>query len=227
MDARTRFAEIAALPDEEIDLAEAALVLAAEAVPELDVAAYLARIDELARELAGGNTGESSLRARVDSLNRELFEARGFHGSRDGYYDPRNSFLNEVLDRRTGIPISLCVLYVELARRLGLHAEGISFPGHFLAKIVDGQEEIVVDAFEARVISDDECAVRLKLALGPRAELREALRAASRKEILVRMLANLKAIYTNESDWEAALGCCDRTAPPVRHPAWRRPRFRQ
>jgi regulator of sirC expression with transglutaminase-like and TPR domain len=225
--ARTRFAAIAAGPDAAIDLAEACLWLAAESCDDLDVAACLGSLDALAEEVGEPIRRERSLSARVDALNRELFEVRGYRGASDDFYDARSSFLNEVLARRVGIPISLCVLYMEVAKRVGVLVEGISFPGHFLAKAVDhskatdhaervvapaGSDEILIDAFEGRVLSLDECQTRLQRLFGASAVLTpEMLVAATNKQILVRMLSNLKAIYTRQGDYEEALGCCDRS----------------
>jgi len=205
--ARARFAEIAALDDADIDLAEAALCLAAEARPDLPVDRYLERLDQLAREVGPLDGG---LEERVEELNRQLFGVHGFHGSRDDYYDPRNSFLDQVLDRKVGIPISLCVVYVEVARRLGLDAAGVGFPGHFLARV--GDAPLLVDAFEGRAIARAECEQRLVAVFGPGAELTpELLAPADNKAILLRMLANLKAIYASRRDFESALACCDRS----------------
>lgn len=207
--ARERFAEIAARGDGEIDLGEAALWLAAEAFPGLAVDAYLGKLDRIAEGILPSLQGAGLLAQQVEILNRELFGTHGFHGSRDDYYDPANSFLNEVLDRKTGIPISLCVVYVEVARRLGFDAAGIGFPGHFLARI--GDEPIIVDAFEGRTATPRECKTRLTATLGPDAELTpELLAPASKKSILLRMLSNLKSIYSSRREFEAALACCDR-----------------
>ena len=117
--ARERFAEIASLADAEINLAEAALWLAAETFPELAVEAYLAKLDSIADGILPSIQGMGLLEQQVEALNREFFGTYGFHGARDDYYDPRNSFVNEVLDRKTGIPISLGVIYIEVARRSG------------------------------------------------------------------------------------------------------------
>jgi regulator of sirC expression with transglutaminase-like and TPR domain len=211
--ARERFGEIVADDEDELDLAEAALWLAAEAC-EVDVPACLARLDALAASIRPALPARGGLRERVEILNRELFGVHGFHGARDDYYDPRNSFLNAVLDRRTGIPISLCVVYLEVAQRLGFDAEGVSFPGHFLARVTERMEDglLIVDAFEGRIATHAECAVRLRAALGPEAALTaDLLQPASKKQILVRMLANLKAIYVGRRDFESAIGCCDRS----------------
>ncbi len=208
--ARERFAEIASLPEERIDLAATALWLAAEACPGLDVDAHLERLDQLADAIRPQLEAGSSIEERVGIVNRELFDRHGFRGARDDYYDPRNSFLNEVLDRKTGIPISLCVVYIEVARRLGLDAAGINFPGHFLARV--GDAPVIVDAFEGRIASRQECRLRLIAVFGSDAELTaEMLAPAGTKEILLRMLSNLKSIYAGRRELEAALGCCDRS----------------
>ncbi len=210
--ARARFEEIAARPDAALDLGEAALWLAAEAYPDLDVPACLSQLETLAVPLRTAVGRAASLHEKVELVNRELFERQGFRGARDDYYDPRNSFLNEVLDRRTGIPIALCVLYIEVTRRVGLNTCGISFPGHFLAKVVGAGEEIIIDVFEARSVSRDECGQRLRALFGPEALLTDdTLRAATHREILLRMLANLKSIYVTRNQYEAAVGCCDRS----------------
>jgi regulator of sirC expression with transglutaminase-like and TPR domain len=207
--ARERFAEIARRADEEINLAEAALWLAAENCPELQVDAYLEKLDRIADSILPALQGVGLLAHQVDVLNRELFGVHGFHGARNDYYDPRNSFLNEVMDRKTGIPISLSVLYIEVARRVGLDAAGMNFPGHFLTRV--GEDPIIVDAFEGRVATPRECKTRLVAALGTNAEVSPALLApADNKPILLRMLSNLKSIYASQQAFEAALACCDR-----------------
>ncbi len=208
--ARRRFTEQVRAPEDRIDVAEAALWIAAEAVPHLDVEGYLDVLDRLARGAVRGVEAASGERARIEALNRYLFVECGFHGNRDDYYDPRNSYLNDVLDRRTGIPITLSLVYVEVAQRLGLHATGVAFPGHFLAKVV-GAEEVVVDAFAGRVLGAEECGERLRAALGPDARFdRTWLRAARPHEILARMLRNLKQIHMAREEWDDALACCDR-----------------
>jgi regulator of sirC expression with transglutaminase-like and TPR domain len=209
--ARRRFTEHINSPEDRIDVAEAALWIAAEAVPHLNVEGYLDALDRLARGALRSVEAASGERERIAALNRYLFVERGFCGNRDDYNDPRNSYLNDVLDRRTGIPITLSLVYVEVAQRLGFHATGVAFPGHFLAKVV-GSEEIVVDAFEGRVVDAEECGERLRAALGPDAHFdRSWLRAARPKEVLARMLRNLKQIHLARDEWDDALACCDRT----------------
>lgn len=209
MTPREHFARIASLPDDDVDLAAAALWLAAEHCGGLDVPAWLGRLDALADAIRPAVEAVASADARVDALNRELFGSHGFHGARDDYYDPRNSFLHEVLTRKVGIPISLGVVYIEVAARLGLEAAGVNFPGHFLVRV--GAEPLIVDAFEGRLTSLEECRVRLRAVEGPVADLTPArLAATDRKRILLRMLGNLKSIYAGKRDLEAALACCDR-----------------
>jgi regulator of sirC expression with transglutaminase-like and TPR domain len=209
-EARGHFAQIAALPEPQVDLAAAALWLAAEACPGLDVDAELRRLDELADAIRPHLEPGSSTLQSVEIVNRELFGRHGFHGARGDYYDPRNSFLNQVLDRKTGIPISLCIVYIEVARRLGLSAEGINFPGHFLARV--GDAPVIVDAFEGRVTTHEECRERLAASFGTSLRLTpELLAPAGSKQVLLRMLSNLKSIYAGKREFEAALGCCDRS----------------
>jgi regulator of sirC expression with transglutaminase-like and TPR domain len=209
--ARERFAALVAPGAAEIDLPEAALWIAAEEYPDLDVAAYLARLDALAAQAAPALRPTSSQAARIEALNRFLFEEQGFAGNREHYDDPRNSFLNEVLDRRRGIPITLSLVYVEVARRLGLAAFGVSFPGHFLAKVGDG-EETVVDAFFGRVLTRRECQERLDAVAEDHVPLRPELhlRAATPRETLVRMLANLKHVGIRSGDYSRALAASER-----------------
>ncbi len=214
---RERFAALARLPDDRIDLAEGALLVAAEACPDLVVARHVAELDALAREAAPAVQVLEGAAERVDAL-RAFVTEQGFRGNRDDYYDPRNSYLNEVLARRTGIPITLALVYLELGRRLGVSLAGISFPGHFLvrhgrARSGGGADlpAIVVDPFSGATLSDDDVRERFKLAMGPEArfELRW-LRPATPREILIRLLGNLKQIHVQREELESALACCDR-----------------
>lgn len=207
---RERFAELANVPDERIDLAEAALLIAAEAYPNLNIAAYLQRLDTLAQEARSFIGGVASDAERIARLNQFLFVEKRFIGNQKRYYDRRNSFLNEVLDRHTGIPITLALVYIEVARRVGLSVHGVGFPGHFLAKYV-GDEEIIIDAFFGQVLSERDVRDRLESVLGPEAPFdRRYLRSATPREILVRMLGNLKQVHIKAEEFEPALSCCDR-----------------
>lgn len=209
--ARRRLTALAAGPDDAIDLAEAALLIAQEEYPALVVDDYLQRLDELAEAAArAGVRPDLAAPQQVARLNHFLFVERGFTGNHDNYYDPRNTFLNDVLERRTGIPISLSLVYSEVAQRLGLPVYGVSFPGHFLAKYV-GAIEIIIDPFFGTVISAEECAQRLQGIYGDKARFEpRLLRPAPPREILVRMLSNLKQIYVDRSDFLRALSCVER-----------------
>jgi regulator of sirC expression with transglutaminase-like and TPR domain len=208
--ARERFAALAAGDDEAIDLAEAALLIAAEAYPDLDVDAYLLRLQKLADEARPLVAAARSEDEGIERLNDFLFVLQGFSGNRDRYYDRRNSFLNEVLERRTGIPITLSLVYTEVGRRLGLPVHGVGFPGHFLVRC-DGPQDIIVDAFSGAVLSRAECEERLRTAMGAGARLEpHHLRAARPKEVLLRMLNNLKFIELREKEFNSALSYSQR-----------------
>jgi len=207
---RREFVEL--VSREPIPLARGALLIAKEEYPRLNVENYLARLAELAREAepivnAGADTVE-----KVQLLSAFLFEQKGFEGNREEYGDPRNSFLNLVIDRRLGIPITLSIVYIEIGRRLGLDLHGVSFPAHFLVKAVDERGELVLDPFNGgAILSIDEIRARLAQIYNQPVELHPAmLRATPPRQILVRMLRNLKNIYLSGSDSARALRALDR-----------------
>ncbi|MBI4164671.1 MAG: transglutaminase family protein [Acidobacteria bacterium] len=189
------FAKLMESDDEEINLAEAALLIARTEYPELDLSLQLSRLDRMAREVP--TDPEGSGLGNVVSLNEYLFEREKFAGNEDEYDDPRNSFLNDVLDRKKGIPITLSLIYMELARRRGLPVSGVGFPGHFLVKYATGSGEIIIDPYnKGAVLTRKDCEERLKKNFGEDAEFRpEFLAAATTKQILSRMLNNLKGSY--------------------------------
>jgi regulator of sirC expression with transglutaminase-like and TPR domain len=208
--ARERFAALVGGPDERIDLAEAALLIAAEAYPDLDVSRYLDMLDEIAAGAAPALRACTTDAERVRRLVHYLASERQFRGNENDYYDPRNSFLNDVLERRTGIPITLALVYIEVARRLDLAVVGVGFPGHFLAKH-PGPTELIIDPFHGQLVSAAECAERLRVMVGREVPLDAShLRAATPREILVRMLRNLKQIHLQARDPGAALACSER-----------------
>lgn len=205
-----RLHELVRGPDQDLDLAEAALLLAKSEYPALDIPAYLAQLDDLAARLRERLPGSADLEQRLVSLNEFLFEELGFSGNTDNYYDPRNSFLNEVLDRKLGIPITLCILYMEIGRRVGLELEGVSFPGHFLVKFATDEGDVVLDPFAGGVpLTEEELVDRLEETYGQHrianSSLPQLLAAASKRDILVRMLRNLKVIYLHHERFEKAL----------------------
>ncbi len=192
-----------------IPLAEAALWIAAEEYPNLDVEGYVDRLDELA-EVTRRAVFPCAAENRAARFNEFFFGELGFAGNTESEDDPRNSFLNDVIDRRRGIPISLSLVYTEIGTRLGLPVVGVGFPGHFLVKWL-APTELLVDAFHGRVISRDECAERLRTSFGPNATLDERMLApASPREILTRWLRNLKQNYLARGDFMRALAAVDR-----------------
>ncbi len=204
-----RLRKIVSGPDEDIGLAEAALLIASHHYPELNVAGYLSRIDELAYMLRVRLAEDEDIPGRIAVLNQFLFGDLGFGPNTDDYYDPRNSFLNEVLERRVGIPITLSVIYMELGRRVGLPLQGVSFPGHFLVKCAMGEGTVVLDPYSGGIsLGLQDLQKRLREVRGgevSRAIVAELLVSASNKEIIVRLLRNLKAIYLREQDLDKAL----------------------
>ncbi len=185
--------------DEDLDLAACALVIAELERPGFPAADYLRRLDDLA---AGAHAGMRPGETRLDAVTRHLFVELGFRGNADDYYDPRNSCLDQVLDRRLGIPITLSVVLLEVGWRQGLDLAGIGFPGHFLVRAREGGNEWMLDAFGAGVPLDRSALEqKLALALGPRAILGpQHLRAVGKREILARMLNNLHGIYRRAGD---------------------------
>lgn len=197
-------------PEEAVCLAEAALLVAAGEYRDLDVADYLARLQAYADAVEARLEPQAGTEERLGALNQYLFQELGFAPDPDDYYDPRNSFLNEVLERRRGIPISLSIVFIAVGRRLGLDLKGVAFPGHFLVKChVDGGV-VVLDPYYGGVsLSLEDLQQRLRDARGvevSRAVVSEMLVAAAPREVLLRMLRNLKGIYVKQSKWPSALG---------------------
>jgi regulator of sirC expression with transglutaminase-like and TPR domain len=195
-----------------IDLGRAALAIAASDYPNLDIDAYLFRIDGLAAAAEMRLGAETDVYRSIAALNQVFFKEHGFRGNREDYFDPKNSFLNEVLDRRTGIPISLSVLYMEVARRMGLSLQGIGFPGHFLVKYLGDDEEIVVDPFnQGEILSKQNLKSMLDRLYGGKITFDPGLlESVTKKQILRRMLNNLKIIYLRQKDLIKGLSVVER-----------------
>ncbi len=187
-------------------------LVAREEYPELDEGHYLRALDVLASGVHAGLPSGASPERKVGRLNSYLFHELGYSGNRSDYYDPRNSFLNEVLDRRTGIPLTLCIVYMEVGRRCGLRVDGVGFPGHFLCKVQLDGGELVVDPFHrGQLLGIDEIKRRLQAAVGDQVKFdARVLRAAKPREILVRMLQNLRSVYAERNDMPRALSAVDR-----------------
>jgi regulator of sirC expression with transglutaminase-like and TPR domain len=210
-----RFQCVVAADDATINLAEAALLIAAEEYRDLDVAAYLARLDDMAAALKRRLRPDISQADTVIALNRFLFDEHGFAGDAANYYDVRNSFLNDVLDRKRGIPITLALVYIEIGRRIGLPVQGVSFPAHFLVKCPLRDGTVVLDPYsKGASLSFDDLRQRVKAlrngAMPTRSMVAEMLAAAGNKEIIVRILRNLKGIYWHQKAWAKALRATDR-----------------
>ena len=199
-------------PEESIDLGHAALTIALADYPDLDIASYLRRIDELAVEVTRRRGADADVFRSIAALNYVLFKEQGFRGNRDDYYDPKNSFLNEVIERKRGLPITLSILYMEVGRRIGLALEGVGFPGHFLVKTKSEGDEIVLDPFNAGdVKSYEDLQAMLDQIYGSKVRLdRDLLAALPKKQILKRMLGNLKAIYGRGDELAKMLAVLDR-----------------
>jgi regulator of sirC expression with transglutaminase-like and TPR domain len=181
LEARQRFARLVAQPEASIELAHAALLVAAEERPGLEVEHYRARLYELGLEARAAIARAGGANAVV-ALNKLLFEELGFAGNQSDYYDPRNSLLSDVIDRRTGIPITLSLIYMEVGRRAGLRVEGIGLPGHFIVRVegADG-EPVLVDPFNGRMVDADDCQERLDTIYGGHAPLTDAHLQPSRR----------------------------------------------
>jgi regulator of sirC expression with transglutaminase-like and TPR domain len=190
------------------DLAPAALAIARVEYPSLDAPRYLKQIEGMGREAADRVSGVAGAQPHdaVRAFNEYLYDEQGFTGNRDHYDDPRNSFLNEVLERRTGIPISLAVVYLEVARRAGLRVEGINFPGHFLLRAGQSattplrsrvDDLVIIDPFHGgAILSEADCRELLRQHVGDEAAFdHELLQPATRNQIVTRMLVNLKRLY--------------------------------
>jgi regulator of sirC expression with transglutaminase-like and TPR domain len=204
-----QFSRLVSGPDASVDLAEASLLIASGEYPDLDVPRYLERLDEMGREVRGRLPRGSG--PALDCLNAYLFGEEGFRGNVEDYYDPRNSFLNDVMDRRTGIPITLSTVYIEVARRAGLGVFGVGLPGHFLVGALAAGRPILVDPFHGgALLSEADCQKRLDRVYEGRVRLeREMLAPCPRKGILARMLRNLKVIYVKVDDYPRALRTID------------------
>jgi regulator of sirC expression with transglutaminase-like and TPR domain len=214
------FEKVIAGKDERIDLARACLLIAQDAYPGLDIDRYLGDIERMALRLRSRMPQSGGAEERVVALNQYLFDDLGYQGNAENYYDPRNSYLNEVMDRRVGIPITLSILYMEVGRRVGLPIEGISFPGHFLVRLRLRGGTLVLDPFTGGTpLSEVELRERLQRVIPqgvadnvPVGELPmdQFLEPATNRQILSRLLRNLKGIYREADKPERMLEVLNR-----------------
>jgi len=197
--------------DDSIPLFEAALAIAQDVDPHLDLTATQAEVDILAARLQRRLAPDASSVQKLRMLNHFFYRELGFAGNVNDYYDPDNSYLHRVIHTRRGIPISLAVLYMELAQQIGLDVKGISFPGHFLMKLSIQSGDIVLDPFNGASLSREDLEERLEPYFEQHSypgaiPLSYYLHAAHPREILVRMLRNLKTLFVEHMRWQRVLG---------------------
>ncbi len=212
--------------DASLDLALAALLIACTEYPDLDIVYYLAQLDELALrvrtlldmpptlanvDLLQGPIEEHPLNV-IAAMNEVLFQQEHFHGSTEDYYNPANSFLNDVLERRTGLPITLSLLYMEVGKRVGVRFDGIGLPFHFVVGCLLPEGRIYIDPYETgHIYSGQECRERVRRMLKGEGKIyTQWFEPVSHRHLLVRMLNNLKHIYLTVEDYQRALPICDR-----------------
>jgi regulator of sirC expression with transglutaminase-like and TPR domain len=205
--AAARFAALERAPEGTIRLAEAALWIAATEYADLDVGGWLRRLDALGAEAARVIPPDAGADAAAAAIGRLLFEEEGLRGNAEEYYDARNSFLNDVLERRLGIPITLSVVYLDVAAAAGVTARGIGLPGHFVVRVERGAGARLVDPFHGGTLLDErDCQALVQRMLGRAVPFDPAwLRPVTTVEIVARMLTNLKAVYAGAQDWPRAL----------------------
>jgi regulator of sirC expression with transglutaminase-like and TPR domain len=210
--ARQLFAREARQPERDLDLARAALLIAKEQYPGLAIEQYLARLDQLAEEVKDRLADETAPLVVLEELTRTLYQRNGFRGNGEAFDDPRNSFLNDVLDRRLGIPLTLGIVLLEVGWRLRLPLEGVNFPHHFLVRFHGDAMDLLIDPFDGgRARYEDEAQELLDRVYHGKVRLQESfLRRAGKREILVRMLNNLKGVYVKAHDDVRALGVVER-----------------
>ncbi len=203
---RNKFSSLAELPDEKIDLVDAALLIAGISYPRLNETVYRRYLSELAGRLRNRLNKADGPVVMIEKLNRILFEEEGFRGNRHNYFDPDNSYINRVVDRKLGIPITLSLIYTEVGKRAGMNLSGISLPVHFIVALSHESGRILIDPFnQGEIRSEEECRTMVRRRMGETNDFdTRQLNPAGPKEILIRMLRNLKAIYLeNHNDMKA------------------------
>ena len=210
--ARQLFAQEARQPERDLDLARAALLVAKEQYPGLAVGQYLARLDQLAEEVKDRLADETAPLVVLEELAHSLFKRQGFRGNKEAYYDPKNSFLNDVLDRRIGIPLTLGIVMLEVGWRLRLPLQGVNFPHHFLVRFHGDAVDLLIDPFEGgRARFEDQAQELLDRVYGGKLRLRKSfLQVATKHDVLVRLLNNLKSVYLSAGDHARALSVVER-----------------
>jgi regulator of sirC expression with transglutaminase-like and TPR domain len=209
---RQRFLAEVSQADEEINLARAALMVAREEYPQLPEERYLGCLDLLAEETLDRLDDENAHLLVLQELLNSLYNRHGFRGNREAYYDPRNSLLNDVLDRGLGIPLTLGIVVLEVGWRLDLPLEGVNFPGHFLVRFKGEAIDLLIDPYDGGAVRfEDEAQELLDRVYGGMIRVHDSfLKAATKREMLVRLLMNLKSLYLNVRDHPRALAAVER-----------------
>lgn len=215
---RADFVRLVGRPDADFDLVHAALLVAAESRPDLDVQGELRRIDDWAAELKSHVEPSFNNLQKLARLRNFAFEQLGFRGDAANYYDPSNSLLNEVMSRRRGIPLTLGILFLELGWRIGMPVEGVGFPGHFLVRLSGEEEDVILDPFRrGMIVREDDRRRMIAEITGGRLEYDDAMTASvTKREMIVRLLRNLKAAFLREENDAQALLAVERLL--VLHP---------
>jgi len=209
---RADFARLVKRPEPVLDLARAALLVAAESDPNVDVDGQLHTLESWAAELkARLDPGWNNLQ-KLARLRRFLFEELGFRGDTADYYNPSNSLLHEVMDRRLGIPLTLSLIFMELGWRIGIPFEGVGFPGHFLVRLPGEPRDLLLDPFKrGMMVHEEDCRQMLREATGGKMEFDDELLASvSKRDMIARLLLNLKGAYLRLNQDERALAAVDR-----------------
>lgn len=208
---RDAFAKELAKDETQLDLAAAALLIAGYLTKTAELKAYLTLLDKMAQGVQPSTPMTNTDLGNIKALNRYLFTELNFYGNTANYYHPNNSFLNRVLDLKTGIPISLSVIYLEVGWRLGLPLWGIGLPGHFIVGYGSSDDPIYIDVFnQGRILSEDDCLAICRIPPGGYATFKEEfLRPMTKQAILYRMLLNLKQIYVRQENWATAYKTVD------------------
>ena len=209
---RQRFADEVRKSQEDMSLAMAALLVAQEEYSQLPVDRYLARLDLLAEETKDRLDGETAPLLVMQELLSTLYRRHHFRGNREAYYDPRNSFLNDVLDRGLGVPLTLGIVLLEVGWRLGLPLEGVNFPGHFLVRFQGDAVNFLIDPYDGGALRfEDQAQELLDRVYGGMVRVHDSfLKTARRQEMIVRLLNNLKSLYLNVRDFPRALAAVER-----------------
>ncbi|MEM9448560.1 MAG: tetratricopeptide repeat protein [Cyanobacteria bacterium P01_E01_bin.6] len=210
--ARQQFYREINQPDDQIDLAKASLYIALEEYSNIDVDAYINVLDTMADDVRDRLPIESYPLRIIQSINQYLFTDMAFCGNTENYYEPENSYVNRVIERRTGIPITLSLIYLEIAKRIGFPMVGIGMPGHFLVRPAHNEMDVCVDPFnQGEILFVQDCEERIRTLFSGSVSFRpEFLDAVSSKQFLARILSNLKTIYLNQGNMSKVLSTIDR-----------------